>query len=51
MKVEVQIRSNEEGMGQKGGGMKEEKCQTRGKEERERGTKQGEIQIRGGLLV
>lgn len=47
--MEAQIRSNEEEMGQKGGGMKEAKWQTTGK--RERGTKQGEIQIRGGLLV
>lgn len=37
-------------MGQKGGGMKQVKWQTRGKE-RERGTKQGAIQIRGGLLA
>lgn len=49
--MEAQIRSNEEGMGQKGGGMKEAKWQTSGKKERERGTKQAEIQIRGGLLV
>lgn len=49
--MEAQIRSNEEATGQKGGGMKEAKWQTRGKKERERGTKQGEIQIRGGLLV
>lgn len=49
--MEAQIRSNEEGMGQKGRGMKEAKWQTTGKKEREPVTKQGEIQIRGVLLV
>lgn len=49
--METQIRSNEDGMGQKGRGMERGEVAGMREEERERGTKLGEIQIRGGLLV